>query len=440
MKRFNVSIPVLTGIFLSVIVIFSDCKDLISSERNKENEEKLLECAVICILAAGQNGGGETGTFPDDVMAPWEGGSSYYSRWKKGPSSDPGYFPIAVWLQNPSNADAYRAIGINTFVGLWEGPTEEQLGLLAAGEMPVLCSQNATGLASSRGSMIKGWTHGDEPDNAQPDGTGGWGPPVATSIIISGYQSIAAADSTRPVFLNLGQGVAWDGWYGRGIRTNHPEDYAEYIKGADIVSFDFYPVNTQDAAVKGKLWLVAYGVDRLREWSNYKKPVWNWIECTDFNGSGRKPTPSEVKAEVWMSIIHGSMGIGYFTHIFSPAFIEAGLLSEAQMASAVATINDQITSLAPVLNTRSVTNGVTVASSNADVPVDMMLKRYNGETYLFAVSMRPGITTAKFTLRSFPENAEAEVIGENRIKIISNGIMRDSFTDYSVHLYRISFK
>ena len=23
--------------------------------------------------------------------------------------------------------------------------------------------------------------------------------------------------------LNLGQGVAWDGWYGRGTRTNHPE-------------------------------------------------------------------------------------------------------------------------------------------------------------------------------------------------------------------------
>jgi hypothetical protein len=93
-----------------------------------------------------------------------------------------------------------------------------------------------------------------------------------------------------------------------------------------------------------------------------------------------------------------------------------------------------------VLNTRSVANGVTVVSNNADVPVDVMLKRYNGETYLFAVSMRPGITTATFTLRDFPENAEAEVIEENRTKIIANGIMRDSFTNYTVHLYRISCK
>ena len=42
--------------------------------------------------------------------------------------------------------------------------------------------------------------------------------------------------------LNLGQGVAWDGCYGRGVRTNHPEDYPEYIRGCDLVSFDIYPV------------------------------------------------------------------------------------------------------------------------------------------------------------------------------------------------------
>ncbi|HOT46558.1 MAG TPA: hypothetical protein PLM53_18530 [Spirochaetota bacterium] len=389
--------------------------------------------------ATGLNGGG-TGSFAGDVFLPWEGGSSYYSKWSHGPSSEPDYFPIAVWLQSPCNAEAYRAIGINTFVGLWEGPTEDQLGRLADRGMPVLCAQNAAGLGSPSNPVISAWTHDDEPDNAQADGQGGYGPPISTASIVAGYQSMVAADPTRPVFLNLGQGVAWDGWYGRGVRTGHPEDYAEYIKGADIISYDIYPVNSRDTAVKDRLWLVAYGVDRLRRWSNYKKPVWNWIECTDFNGSGRKPTPSEVKAEVWMSIIHGSMGIGYFVHVFSPTFIEAGLLSDAHMSSAVAAINAQITSLAPVLNTPSVANGVTVTSSSADVPVDVMLKRYNGETYLFAVSMRPGITTATFTLRDFPADAEAEVIGENRVKIFTDGVMRDSFTDYTVHLYRITWK
>ena len=72
------------------------------------------------------------------------------------------------------------------------------------------------------------------------------------------------ADPDRPVMLNLGQGVAWDGWYGRGVRTNHPEDYAEYAKGCDIASFDIYPACHDNAEVAGKLWYVARGVDRLQ--------------------------------------------------------------------------------------------------------------------------------------------------------------------------------
>lgn len=446
MKRSYAGLPLRCILFFASIMIFANCRELVSSEGDKEKNEILLQSAAWYTLEGArenEGAGGASGgvpSFSDDLMAPWEGGSSYYSNWTKGPSPDPNYFPIAVWLQQPFNAEAFKAIGINTFIGLWQGPTIEQLGQLAAHQMPVLCMQNLIGLGAVDTDVIKSWTHIDEPDNAQPDGQGGYGPPVSTAAVISGYQTMTGGDSTRPVYLNLGQGVAWDGWYGRGVRTNHPEDYGEYIKGADIISFDIYPVNTRDAAVNEKLWLVAFGVDRLRQWSGYRKAVWNWIECTDFNGSGRKPTPAEVKAEVWMSIIHGSMGIGYFVHVFSPSFIEAGLLSDGEMSSAVEAINTRITSLAPVLNTRSVANGVAVSSTNESVPVDVMLKRYNGETYLFAVSMRPGATTAAFTFRGFPDRAMAEVLGENRTKIISNGIMRDSFSNYTVHLYRISFK
>lgn len=378
--------------------------------------------------------------FSDDVMAPWEGGAAYYARWPNGPSTDPKFFPIAVWLQQPFNADSFRELGFNTYVGLWEGPTAEQLRQLSERTVPVFCSQNSVGLGRTDTAVIKGWMHLDEPDNAQPDGKGGYGPPISARTVIDGYKKMRAADRTRPVLLNLGQGVAWDGWYGRGVRTNHPEDYAEYARGADILSFDIYPVNMKDAPVNEKLWLVARGVDRLRKWGNYKKPVWNWIECTDFNGSGRKPTPVEVKAEVWMSIIHGTRGIGYFVHVFAPSFIEAGLLSDAEMSAAVRAINRQIAALAPVLNRPSVANGVTVSSGNAAVPVDVMLKRFNGETYLFAVAMRPGRTTATFRFRGFPKNATAEVLGERRARPVSGGIMTDTFTDYGVHLYRVSFR
>jgi hypothetical protein len=83
--------------------------------------------------------------------------------------------------------------------------------------------------------------HGDEPDNAQSRGKGkGYGPPILPATIIEDYRRTKKADPSRPVLLNLGQGVAWDRYQGRGTRTNHPEDYAEYIKGRDIVSFDIW--------------------------------------------------------------------------------------------------------------------------------------------------------------------------------------------------------
>src|SRR5438128_2370857 len=89
--------------------------------------------------------------------------------------------------------------------------------------------------------------HGDEPDNAQSLGSGkGYGPPIPPERIISDFKRIRAADPSRPVLLNLGQGVAFDNYIGRGVRRNHPEDYPEYLKGCDIGSFDIYPFDPWD--------------------------------------------------------------------------------------------------------------------------------------------------------------------------------------------------
>src|SRR5690349_3135379 len=68
--------------------------------------------------------------FPGDTYLPWAGGPEYFAKWKNGPPSDPSFFPIAVWLQSPPNAKRYKDVGINLFVGLWEGPTEDQLSTL----------------------------------------------------------------------------------------------------------------------------------------------------------------------------------------------------------------------------------------------------------------------------------------------------------------------
>ena len=359
----------------------------------------------------------------------------------KSPLDNPKFFPIAVWLQNPANAAKYKEIGVNVYVGLYRGPTAQQLAELKKHGMRVICSQRGAGLEHKDDPVILAWMHGDEPDNAQSKGKGkGYGPPILPSKIVEDYERMKKADPTRPVFLNLGQGVAWDNYIGRGVRRNHPEDYPEYIKGCDIASFDIYPAVHDHKDIAGKLWYVADGVTRLRKWAGDEKRVWNCIECTHISNPPAKATPAQVKAEVWMSLIRGSRGIIYFVHQFKPNFIEAGVLADAEMAAAIKKINQQIHELAPVLNSPVIAKGVLVESSASEVPVEAMLQRHGGATYVFAVAMRNGSTTATFRMAGLTGDGTAHVLGENREIAVKNGMFQDSFEPWGVRLYRLGTK
>ena len=358
-------------------------------------------------------------------------------------------FPIAVWLQSPHNAARYKQLGINLYVGLWRGPTEEQLSDLKKQGMALVCSQNALALQHLDDPNIVGWMHGDEPDNAQSLGDGkGYGPPIPAERIVDGYRRIKERDPSRPVLLNLGQGVAWDGWYGRGVRTNHPEDYPQYVLGCDIASFDIYPAVHDKPPVAGKLWFVARGVSRLRTWTEGKKPVWNCIECTRISNRDVKPTPAQVKAEVWMSIVHGSQGLIYFCHQFEPQFVEAGLLADEEMAQAVREINAQIQALSQVIRGPSVSEAATVvcdpprvsaelAEAMTTDPVAFLVKKHEQATYLFSVRMENSPAKATFRFREAFSGNTVEVLGEGRTIELEASQFSDEFAPHAVHLYKI---
>ncbi|MSU20227.1 MAG: hypothetical protein EXS30_02390 [Pedosphaera sp.] len=364
---------------------------------------------------------------------------SLYGTWKSDPSHDANYFPIAVWLQDPKNAERYKTAGINLYVGLWRGPTDTQLTALEKAGMPVICAQNERGLQNKANPLIVGWMHDDEPDNAQSLGQGqGYGPPVLPEIIVRNYDKMRTTDPSRPVLLNLGQGAAWDNYIGRGVRRNHPEDYPEYLKGCDISSFDIYPAVHSDKPVAGKLEYVARGVERLVQWNGHAKPTWNCIECTRISNTEVKPTPHQVRAEVWMSIIHGSRGLIYFVHQFKPTFREAALLDDPDMLAVVTAINGQIHTLAPILNRPTISDGMTMESSSKEVPIACLMKRHEGVTYLFAVCMRNQSARASFKVRGLLGTTNAEVLEESRSIPVRNGEFADEFKPYEVHLYRVS--
>jgi hypothetical protein len=361
-----------------------------------------------------------------------------YGQWEKGPPHRPDFFPIAVWLQSPSKAEQYRKAGFNTFVGLWRGPTEEQLATLKAAGIRLICAQNQVGLRHLDDPTIMGWMHGDEPDNAQSLGSGrGYGPPIPPADIVRDYERIRRVDPSRPVLLNLGQGVAWDRWHGRGTRTNHPEDYPEYAKGGDIVSFDIYPVAHDHPDVAGKLWYVAQGVERLIKWTDGRKIIWNCIECTRIQNPKSKATPGQVCAEVWMSLVHGSKGLIYFVHEWQPKFSESGLLNDPEMLGAVTTLNLRIQRLAPVLNQAPAAEAAQVISGNSNAPVAFMAKRHEQSLYVFAVAMRDSPTTATFTVAGLAAKQTVEVLDERRTVESAAGGFSDSFRGYEAHVYRL---
>lgn len=351
----------------------------------------------------------------------------------------PDIFPVGIWLQNPENAARYKAIGINFYAGLWDGPTERQLRQLQAAKMPVFAPQNDLALDEKYSDIIAGWMMPDEPDNAQAQPEGGLGPPVLPKFLIKLYQNMKERDPNRPILLNLGQGVAWDQWHGRGTRTNHPEDYQDYVKAADILSFDIYPITHPDGGIRGRLDFVPRGVDRLIGWTDGTKPVWSVIEASRVSNPHILPTGDKVRDLVWLSIIHGAEGIIYFVHQFTPGFKEASLLENEPLRVAITAINQRLQDLAVVLKSESLPGVVTIKpTTKSDKNVSALVKQDDCHLYIFTGSLSKFSTKAQFRIQGVGDASRVEVLDEARVLPLVGGTFLDNFGPYATHLYKVS--
>ncbi|MHB8419178.1 MAG: hypothetical protein ACYDCL_13970 [Myxococcales bacterium] len=393
--------------------------------------------------ATGGSGGGSSGgCVPAIPSVAW---TSPYAGFSRGLPSDPSFFPIAVWLQGDWHASEMAALGVNVYVGNNAGtdpitPDGGLVNLRQAGIYAIL-GQDAVGQTEVDDPTVVGWwLSPDEPDNAQPASGGGYGPPVAPATMVSEYQTYQAFDATRPVYLGLGQGVAYDAYEGRG---SNPPAESGYVPASDVVAFDIYPYNNcagdaNEQVTCAQFWLNALGVDRLHQWSNRNQAVWTDIETTVIGaGTTAGPTPAQTISEVWLSLIHGANGIEYFVDSWNPSFREDAIFESAAMVSAVTALNQQIEALAPELNSADIPGLVTVQSSNASAPIDMAVKANGGVLYVFAAISRAGSATASFTIAGMTGSGTAAVIGEGRSVSVAAGAFSDAFAANAVHLYRI---
>ena len=344
-----------------------------------------------------------------------------------------GFFPLGVWLQSPNTAPRYKAMGINTFVGLWKGPTESQLATLARYSMFAVADQNDVALNSPNRYVIKAWLDSrDEPDNAQSTAYGLLRTCIPATEVVRRSHEMKGRDATRPVMVLFGQGIANEFWRGRGLCNGDMNYYDVAVDGADILAFDIYPMGSTSPPVKGKLEYVAHGVTNLLKRASPEQAVWNAIETTSLDPQV-PVTPAQVRSEVWMALVHGSTGIVYFVHEFEPRFREDAIFRYPKTVEEVAKINELITALSPVLKSPNVLGKLTVSAA---VPIAVMVKSYEGFLYVFAVSMQNGDCRAKFSMQTLTDS-QADVINESRSIKIVNGVFEDSFAGYDVHIYKI---
>ena len=167
------------------------------------------------------------------------------------------------------------------------------------------------------------------------------------------------------------------------------------------------------------------------------KPVWAILETT--NGGQwvaddmRAPTPVELRAEVWMAIINGATGIGYFPHVWKPTYEQCRIPEENQ--EALRRINAEVTLLAPVILSPALED--VTCESGGELPIDAAARHSEEATYVFAVNLLRETRTGRFTVPGLAGGERIEVIGEGRDITSEAGGFADEFGELAVHLYRI---
>jgi len=354
-----------------------------------------------------------------------------------GLSEDPSFFPVGVWYQDPELAAEFAQIGVNTYIGLWDGNDSNSSQMLREAGIIAVAPQDQYGLASYNQGTIRAWHNtDDEPDIGPLDESGvRIHPifPIPPLTVLSDYQRMKMRASL-PVYVNFGPGVAFSS------RESGAERYLPYMAAADIVSFNIYPLNPGVYGMEQPLpfSMMAEGMDNLRTWAG-AKPAYAFIETTSIHNDSAWPTYEQLRSQIWLALINGANGIQYFCHIMQPKLIEAGCLQREDTKAAMTAVNSEIRSLAPILNAGNVLAGVQVKTPRASrFHVDTLVKRWGATTYVFAESWETaGSGRAVFKLPG-KRDGIVTVLNENRTLPIKKGRFADTFGSYQVHLYQVT--
>ena len=339
---------------------------------------------------------------------------------RASPLNDPNFFPIAVWLQSPANAAKYKAVGINLYVGLWRGPTEEQLA----------DAQAARHVRRSARRTTAGLRPQGRPDDRRLDARRrarqrpvararqGLRPADPAGEDRRGLPSGSEEADPDPPGAAQPRARAWPGTagIGRGVRTQPPRGLPRVRQGLRhrlVRHLPRLPRPRRTSPASSGTSPTAS--TRLRKWTgDAASRVWNCIECTHISNPKAKATPAAGQgrgldvADPRLARASSTSSTSSSPRSSRPACSPTRRCSRASPPSTSRSTNSPRCSTAP-----TITDAVRSSPPHADVPIDIC-RPAQRPPYLFAVAMRRGTTTATFTFKPSPPTPSLEVLGENR--------------------------
>lgn len=386
----------------------------------------------------------------------WEGGPAFWQQFSKASAvgwADPSFFPI-VSFSNSFGSDAEiqwdASHGINVYHGL--NPWSEYSKLLDYGMYYIGDPYADVYSSVMMPSSFNRWVGYNMPDEI--DGTSGSGPTGLSNVtsLANGYR---ANNDGRFISANYTQMV---------VSTSFDPYGAQFVNhsGVDAVGIDMYWYTIPNASFGNVYVSNVSGPSSPRSATSYGamvrglrqqdatdvnlKPIWMFIEM--LSGSPgeqfvRYIAPDELKGAAMSSVINEARGLMWFNNVASQGYEVGNVLRQAQISGsgfvgfnqveAMGQINNQVLSLAPVINTQSYV-------WNFGANLETMLKTYGGFAYIFAMCSNgstPGSRT--FTLPSGINGTSVTVVDESRSLTVSAGQFTDSFAaEYSYHIYRIA--
>jgi hypothetical protein len=390
----------------------------------------------------------------EEPLAPQGYLSDYYKKWANGPnpSGDPRFFPVNVWMQDPSGIEngvklgkRYQDAGVQATLGMWEDEWWylRKEGLYATDWKAYVDPKRVPDVLAdaAHAKNYLGYLVADEPDMNKVYGDV-FHPDMQPSAILKKSNEIRAQDPSRPTYLNFGVWMGTPGGevgYGY-IEKSYGEDMKTYCSAADIASADFYGWTHPDRDTKVGAYSYGAVIDTMRKWCGPDKPLYGFVETGHPHTKGETINADQMETATWNLIVHGATGIDYFAHSFlSDGTGEyASLVTRPEIRARAAQVNQKLQNLAPVLNSHSLP-GVSVTSTN-DIPVTLLYKMYAGARYVVSQSdgnpQHPlsGNTTA--TIAVPVQNGTATVVDENRTVPIADGNIVDNYGPYRLHIYR----